>query len=325
MSSFDGEALDSRPGDRHGSRPESPRDDSFLRRWLKSLRPYSFTASAMPVLLAAAFASTTPAEATWWYLLPFAFAALLLHAGTNVLNDYYDFVHGVDRADDPDPTHVITQGIMTPRFMKISGHTYFLAGIAVGGTIALTRGPLFFAAGLLGALGAYSYTNARLSLKYRALGDIVVFLLMGPALVVMGLWALEGTVSPQGALVSLPVAFLVTAILHGNNLRNITDDSDAGISTLAVLLGFERSKLLFAGLVLLSYLAVVGLVATEVLALEALLALGALPLGVRLVRNVLIAEKSPALMGLPIKTARLHLVFSGLFVAGVFLGGLFGV
>ncbi len=329
MIPLDGGAPNFRPGERRRSGPESQSKSraggGFLGRWIKSLRPYSFSASAMPVLLAAALASTTPEEATWWYLAPFALSALLLHAGTNVLNDYYDFVHGVDRVGDPDPTHVITQGMMSPRFMKISGHLYFVAGVAVGATIALARGPLFFAAGLLGALGAYSYTNARWSLKYRALGDIVVFLLMGPALVVMGLWALEGIVSPSAALVSLPVAFLVTAILHGNNLRNIIDDSDAGILTLAIALGLEGSKLFFAALVLLSYLAVVGLVASGFLGVGALLALGTLPLGVSLVRDVLAAEKAAILMGLPIKTARLHLVFSGLFVAGIVLGGLLGI
>jgi 1,4-dihydroxy-2-naphthoate polyprenyltransferase len=299
--------------------------DSFLRRWFRSLRPYSFTASIMPVLLAAAISATTPVGAEWWYLVPFAFAAVLLHAGTNVLNDYYDYLHGVDKVGDRDTSHVITQGIMPPEFMKLSGHLYFLAGIAAGSTIALTRGPFFLVAGLLGALGAYSYTNARLSLKYRALGDLAVFVLMGPALVVMGVWALEGSVASAAPLASIPVALLVTAILHGNNLRNIAEDRAAGITTLAGMLGFGLSKLLFAGLVFSAYLVTLFLVAFGTVGFGALAAFVSLPIGFSLVRTVLSADTPTPLLRLPILTARVHLIFSGFFVLGTFLGGLPGV
>lgn len=279
----------------------------------------------MPVLLAAAIASTIPSEAAWWCLVPFGLAAVLLHAGTNVLNDYYDYLHGVDTIGDRDTSHVITQGVMTPRFMKISGHLYFLAGIAVGSTIAVTRGPLYFVAGLLGALGAYSYTNARLSLKYHALGDLAVFVLMGPALVVMGVWALEGTLVATAPLASIPVAMLVTAILHGNNTRNIAEDTAAGISTLAGLLGFGPSKLLFAGLVGASYAVTVALVSFGTVGLGALLAFLSLPFGVSLVRTVLSAESPTLLLRLPMSTAQVHLVFSVFYVLGIFLGGLTGL
>ncbi len=319
------------PSNGSGSPDRAPRapgavaGDSFLRRWVRSLRPYSFTASVMPVLLSAAIASTTPSEAAWWHLVPFALAAVLLHAGTNVLNDYYDFLHGVDKVGDRDTSHVITQGIMTPRFMKISGHLSFLAGIAVGSTIAISRGPFFFVAGILGALGAYSYTNARLSLKYRALGDLAVFVLMGPALVVMGVWALEGTLDSAAPLASIPVAMLVTAILHGNNTRNIAEDKIAGIKTLAGLLGFGPSKLFFAGLVFGSYAATLALVAFGTVGFGALLAFLSLPFGVSLVRTVLSAESPTPLLRLPMLTAQVHLIFSGFYVLGVFLGGLAGI
>lgn len=298
---------------------------SLPRRWIRSLRPYSFTASVMPVLLAAALSTTTSTEATWWYLGPFILAAVLLHAGTNVLNDYYDYRHGVDKVGDRDTSHVITQGIMTARFMKISGHLYFLIGIAVGTTIAFTRGPLFFLAGLLGALGAYSYTNARLSLKYRALGDLLVFVLMGPALVVMGVWALEGTVDSAAPLASIPVALMVTAILHGNNTRNISEDKAAGIRTLAGLLGFRPSKLFFAGLVLASYAITLLLVALGKVGFGALLSFLSLPLGVLLVRSVFSAETPTPLLRLPMSAARVHLVFSVFLILGIFLGGLGGL
>ncbi|MFP4374797.1 MAG: prenyltransferase [Spirochaetaceae bacterium] len=290
-----------------------------LRRWFISLRPYSFTASLVPVALAIALAvhSSAAGAIAWWTLPLFTLSALLLHAGTNVLNDYYDFVHGVDAEDDEDPTHAITRGVVSPRFMRISGHLYFLLGIAVGLPIGLVRGGLFVLAGLLGAAGAFFYTSARFSFKYVALGDVVVFLLMGPALVVMGLWALTGTASVLSAVLTLPLALLVTAILHGNNLRNIDSDRNAGISTVAGLLGLRGSKALFAALLVLPHAALPVFVAAGVAPLPALLPMITLPAaGARVLRVT--RETQPArLVTLPLACARLHMLFGLLYVAGL--------
>ncbi|MFW6213481.1 MAG: prenyltransferase, partial [Spirochaetota bacterium] len=103
-----------------------------LGRWFRSLRPYSFPASLMPTLLGIAVAIHTGADIDWWTLPLYALSALLFHAGTNVLNDYYDYLHGVDVPGDPDPTHVITQGLVKPRFMLVSGNLYFFLGVVFG-------------------------------------------------------------------------------------------------------------------------------------------------------------------------------------------------
>jgi 1,4-dihydroxy-2-naphthoate octaprenyltransferase len=247
----------------------------------------------------------------------FALSAVLFHAGTNVLNDYYDFVHGVDPEDDPDPAHVIPRGIVSPTFMRRSGHVYFLLGIAVGLPIGLIRGVTFVLAGLAGALGAYAYTNARFSLKYRGLGDLLVFFLMGPALVAMGEWALVGRVSAASVLVSLPIAFLVASILHGNNFRNMESDARAGVTTLAGLLGIEASKTMFAALVLAPFIAVVGFAAAGNLGWLSLLALLTLPMAIALARRVARASDPARLVTLPMACARLHMLFGALYVAGI--------
>ncbi|MFP4407203.1 MAG: prenyltransferase, partial [Spirochaetaceae bacterium] len=224
-----------------------------LKRWFLSLRPYSFTASLMPVAVAVALSLSGSDPILWWTVPFFALSALLFHAGTNVLNDYYDFVHGVDPPGDPDPTHAITQGVVPARYMLTSGRIYFVLGVLAGSAIALVRGPLYLAAGLAGALGAFLYTSGRFSLKYRALGDVAAFLLMGPVLVALGVWALLGTVTVESVIASLPVAFLVTAILHGNNTRDIQADRAAGVDTVAIRLGLRSSKVLFAGLIALAF------------------------------------------------------------------------
>ncbi len=289
-----------------------------LSRWSASLRAYSFPASLAPVALAAVL---TPAYGgvVWWTLPLYGLAAVLFHAGTNVLNDYYDYRHGVDLADDPDPTHAIPRGLVSPRFMVVSGHIYFLLGLVFGAGIALIRGPVFFAVGLAGALGAYLYTNARFSLKYRALGDLTVFLLMGPALVFIGVWALTGVKDWFAVVAALPLGLLVTAILHGNNTRDIGVDAAAGVDTVARRLGFRRSRHLFALLVWGGYAAALLLAAGPVVPLGAGLALVSLPAARRLVRHVYRAPDGAALMDIPLRSAKLHMAFSMLYAGGILL------
>ena len=294
------------------------------QRWLASLRVYSFPASAVPVVLALVLAAGSPYRILWWTVPVYAAAALLFHAGTNVLNDYYDYLHGVDRPEDDDPTHAITRGIVTPRFMVVSGHLYFIAAVVLGSSIAFIRGPAFWIAGMVGAAGAYYYTNRRISLKYRALGDLTVFLLMGPVMVWIGTWAIAGWHGWIPFLSALPPAFMVALILHGNNMRDIGVDTEAGVDTLARRLGFHRSKTFFGTLLLLAYGSVAALVVAGYAPGWVVLSVLSLPLALRLHMRVVRASGGAELMDLPLRSAQLHLAMGALYTAGVGLGGLLG-
>ncbi|MFW5694781.1 MAG: prenyltransferase [Alkalispirochaeta sp.] len=295
-----------------------------VHRWLASLRVYSFPASAVPVVLAVVLAAGSSYGILWWTVPVYAAAALLFHAGTNVLNDYYDYLHGVDGPDDDDPTHVIPRGIVTPRYMLVSGHVYFAAAILLGSVIALVRGPVFWITGMAGAAGAYFYTNHRISLKYRALGDLTVFLLMGPVMVWIGTWAIAGWYGWVPFLAALPPAFMVTLILHGNNMRDIDVDTEAGVDTVARRIGFRGSKVFFVVLLSLSYGTVPVLVAGGAVPVWGIGALLSLPVAVRLARRVARAPGGAKLMDLPMRSAQLHLISGVLYTAGIVVGGVLG-
>ena len=73
--------------------------------------------------------------------------------------------------------------------------------------------------------------------EYRALGVPLVFVLMGPLMVVGTFFAVTGTWSATALAASVPVGLLVAAILDGNEWRDINEDSRAGISTLSARIG----------------------------------------------------------------------------------------
>lgn len=290
--------------------------------WLMSLRPFSFTASVMPMLLALVLVQGS--DITWWVFIPYFVAGLLLHAGTNVLNDYYDYVNGVDTEDDIDPSHLLPRKMVTPRFMKISGHMYFLTGVIVGSLIGFERGGVFVALGITGAVLAYFYTGARISLKYVALGDVLVFFLLGPAMVAMGTWALRGDVLPGDILISLPMAFFVASILHANNLRDIQTDREAGVRTLAGVFGPVFARHFMTFLLMAPFVLLGGLIVADVLPLFTLFSLLTLVPAARLLQSVYEADAPSSLVDLTMRAAMVHMLFSVLFIAGLFVHGLTG-
>ena len=203
------------------------------------LRPFAFTASVIPVLAGAALAWVDEL----WNWAPFIAAllgAVFLHAGTNIVNEVYDVRKGVDTITSPRASHAIVKGRMSERTALLIAGTFFALAVVVGLYLVWLRGPAIIVLGLLGLIGGWGYTAPPLEYKNRALGVPIVFLLMGPLMVEGAYFAVSGQWSPTALVLSIPVGLLVAAILHGNEWRDIREDSRAGIST---HLGADRPAL----------------------------------------------------------------------------------
>ena len=250
--------------------PPAPRPEpSPLAVYVQAARAFSFPASIVPVLIGSALAyrgyGLEGANAgVHFAFAPFALTmlgAILAHAGGNVFNDYFDFVRGVDTR----PEHgsgILTQGLLSPqKTLRFALLLSFAAALCGAGVVLLspTVGAVVLPLALLGIACAVLYP---LFLKKWALGDITIMASFGLGLLV-GAYAvqvpLSGGIKQIGllALLSLPVALLVDAILHANNMRDAADDAGAGVTTIASLLG-PKSSLLFQGLLLFGPVALVA-------------------------------------------------------------------
>jgi 1,4-dihydroxy-2-naphthoate octaprenyltransferase len=184
------------------------------------------------------------------------------------------------------------------------------------------RGPVILLLGLIGVFGGFFYTARPLGYKYRALGDLGIFLLFGPLMVLGAFFVQAGTFSWLPLIAALPVGFLVTAILHANNLRDIPFDGRAGIKTLAMVAGSRGSRVIYATLLVGAYVAVV---AFSVLGLVPMLALAALlsaPIAVRNLRLIMRASSPGEMAMADVMTAQLHMAFGVLLTLGVAVGSL---
>ncbi|MBE0638348.1 MAG: 1,4-dihydroxy-2-naphthoate octaprenyltransferase [Bacteroidales bacterium] len=234
---------------------------SFTKKWWISIRPFSLPASTMPVifgsLLAYVYGGTSFSFGN--FALAF-FAVVMLHSGANILNDIYDFKNGFDKFPNPVSGGVVRKIITTGEAMK-AAIVLLTIGTMIGLYLAWVVGPLLLLIGVPGLLIGIFYTiGGKFALKYRALGDLAVFLNFG-ILGALGAWYVQtATFSWIPVLWAVPIATLVIAILHANNWRDIASDQEGHIFTIASLLGDKASLRYYGFLIFGPFFMVLALI-----------------------------------------------------------------
>ena len=286
--------------------------------WWRALRPYAFTATVMPVACAFAYVrSQTGMFDAAAFVLMLA-CALLLHAGVNLLNDYYDLILGFDSGAAHGAGGVMQEGLLETSAVLRAGRGCVIAGAVVGLVLAALRGWILLPMGAVGVAGAWFYTHPR-GYKYLGLGEVLVFFLMGPLLFLGAARAAGGTFSREIMLLSLPFGCLVTAIMLANNLRDIGMDTAAGFRTLPARLGAGRAKALYVALFVVAFASLVpfALVGGRG-GMGFLLPLLSLPAALRQLRTVIRArDLSADLAQAPKMTAHFYMIFSALLLLGL--------
>ena len=278
-----------------------------LKDWLVAVRPWSFPASAMPVAVTLAFLYWMQQDVNWtngvWALLNI----IVFHAAGNTWSDYFDYKHRVDR-EDTHGVRTLTGGLFRPQeIFRLSLSLLVVALVAGIGLLVRTGLPLLYI-----GIGGAACTLLYPALKYRALGDVVIFVayallpMLGTAYVATGV--MDWTTMWAG----VPVGLITVAILHANNTRDITTDVRADIRTLAMTVGAQASMALYYVEVLFPFVWIVGCAAAGIFPWWTLLVLPALVPAVGNVRMMASCSVRgmEGISRLDELTAKLQLLFS---------------
>lgn len=258
-----------------------------LANWLVAIRWTFLTASLISVLLGAAIAWDRTQTIDWGFFLLTLLAALSLHAGINVLNDYFDHLSGNDEANREfvrpfsGGSRAIQLGLLTPLEVLSGGLFLCLIAAAVGVYLAWSVGPPVLALGAVGLLCGAFYTAPPFNWAARGLGELLVGLNFGVLMTLGAYYVQAERLDWEPVLASLPVAFLIAAVLWINELPDYTADRSTGKRTQVVRLGRQRAAMGYLGLVAVAYASIVAAVALGPLPLTALMGLLTLPLAAR--------------------------------------------
>ncbi len=285
------------------------------RAWFFGLRPWSFPASLMPMLVGMALAQRDGFFDLPLFLLTLV-GGLCFHAGANLVNTHFDFRRGLDSARDSDD-RTLVDSMLEPGQVLAFAAACFLVGGSIGGYLAWESGWQLLALGAAGLTLGVFYTAEPLGFKYLALGDASIFVAFGPLLVVGAYFVQTGELAWLPLLFSIPLGLLVDAILHANNYRDAEADRRAGGRTLAQFLGQRGSRYGYWFLLLSPYAFVIGFAAT--VSPWALLPIATIPVALRMARQINVSGEAlrRALAFLPQQTAQLNLLFGGLLALGI--------
>lgn len=301
---------------------------SMLKVWLLELRAPFFTAAVVPTLLGAGFAwESQGAFDPLLFVLTLA-GVVLAHAGTNVVNDYFDFKSGTDvvnknRTPFNGGSPFIITGVLTPKQVYWAAITFFAGCAAIGLYLAYAVSLWIVPLGVIGIGLGYFYTSPKLNLAAMGVGEFAVGLGFGP-LIVLGAYVVQtGELSPAAFLAGLPVAFLIGLVLFINQFPDREADGSVGKNHWVVRMGLQKAAFWYAGVMTATFVVIVVLWAVGIYPVWSLLALLPAAVAYKAVRVVLerhgrVRELVPA----QAMTVQIHLTVGLLISAGLIVAGL---
>lgn len=288
-----------------------------LTDWIVATRPWSYPASTMPVALVLAYyfangVAIDPVNAVWALL-----NIIIFHAAGNVWSDYFDFRYGVDNQNTLGVRQLV-DGKFTGREFIWFAIFLFVVGTLCALFLVWRTGMPFLAVTFAGIVAALVYPP----LKYRVGGDVVIFIaytltpLFATAWIVMGTWSLDAIWAV------LPTGILTVGILHANNLRDAQTDTQAGIRTLASVLGKKWSVWLYHFEMLAPFAILLATVWLGILPMTVLLTLPIAVAVMTLCKQALCFDgvNTASIATLDASTAKTQLMFSLLMVLGLVAG-----
>ena len=251
-----------------------------------STRPWSFTMTFSSVTMGTLMAALAGRFDPLLYALALA-GMIAFHAATNVLNDFFDVRHGVDRVGAPTTKyrlHPAAFGQTPLSSILVFSVALYALTLLTGAYLAYVSTLSVLAIVATGVLGSVFYTADPVVHMAGALGDATLFVMWG-LLIPLGAYMVQtGSFDWSPSLAAIPIGIFVGLVLLANNIRDINYDGSVGDRTLAVVLGAKGGERVYTLLLALAYLMVAGGILVRLLPVWSLLVYLTLPAAGRLAK-----------------------------------------
>lgn len=219
--------------------------DAF-RAWWQAARPPFYIATLAPLTLGFTAAAKHTGQCRWGLFLLILFGSFVVHMATNLANDLFDHLQGVDAGPNIGGSRVIQEGKISPKALAAALAVLYSLGLASAFVIVKLSGQTaLWGLIVFAALSSFFYVAPPVKYGHRALGELFVFVNMGLIMTAGTYLALAGGWDSRVLALALPVSFMVAGILYYQSLPEIETDLAAGKHTLANVLGKTRAAFLF--------------------------------------------------------------------------------
>lgn len=260
---------------------------SKLKVWLEELRLPFMTASVPVALLGGLIAWKMTGHIDVLLLALAAIGAFFMHAGTNVINDYFDHKSGCDEINVRfvrpfgGGSRIIQKGLLSPKEVYYGAISFFVIGSIIGLYLAYVSGWQLLVIGIIGLISGYFYVDTRLNLASRGIGEFLVGLNYGTLMVMGSFFVQTGWFALEPFVASLPIALLIAALLWINEFQDLEADVAVGKRHLVSRLGRRRAAQAYSYMIALAYASLLVGIVMGLLPVESLVALVGIPIAAR--------------------------------------------
>jgi len=224
------------------------------------LRPHTLTASLVPVLVGSMYAFSCTRTLHIGLFLAMLIASCSIQVATNLFNEYYDYVRGLDTKDSVGIGGTIVHDGASPKFVMSLALGFYGLAAALGLYICANSSWYLLLIGAFCMLVGYLYTGGPFPISSSPFGEVFAGGFLGTGVICISFYIQTGTLTWHAAAISLPIAVLIGLILTGNNIRDRVGDAANGRHTLVILLGHKRSVQMLSILFAFCYLWILGLI-----------------------------------------------------------------
>ena len=213
-----------------------------IATYVAATLPPFLSASAMPIITGLGLVWGETGQLNIYFAILTLLNIILIHAGANVLNDYFDSRNGTDAANTgrmfpfSGGSRFIQNGVLTEEQVFRFGFVLMMMGAVLGVAMTVITGPFNLIIGLAGGLLAIFY-SAPPCLACRGLGDITIAVCFGVLPVVGAAYIQTGEIMTSAIWLGAVVGCFVSAILWVNSIPDIDADRQAGKLTLPARMG----------------------------------------------------------------------------------------
>jgi 1,4-dihydroxy-2-naphthoate polyprenyltransferase len=270
-----------------------------LKNYGLELRATFLTATIVSIILGASIAFVRNGVFDLGFFALSIVAGAFLHLGTNVANDYFDHKSGGDEINKEfvrpfsGGSRMIQLGLLKPREVLFEATILFAIGAAIGFYLALVRGIVVLFLGLIGLFSGIFYASPPFKLANRGVGEVFVGVNFGVLMTIGAYYVQTQSMNIEPLVASIPVAFLIFAVVYINEFLDYKADKAIGKKTLIVRYGREKAARGFAILMGGVYLSIAMGVVTRITPVTTLIAFATLPIAIKAVRNAFKYHSTP--------------------------------
>ncbi|MFD2617160.1 1,4-dihydroxy-2-naphthoate polyprenyltransferase [Terrilactibacillus laevilacticus] len=289
-----------------------------FKKWWTMLRPHTLTASFVPVTLGTALALPI-GRVHLLLFLAMLVASMFIQIATNLFNEYFDFKRGLDSHESVGIGGSIVRDGFKPKTILHLAYAFCLVSAFIGIYICIASNWWIAVIGTICMLTGYFYSAGPFPIAYTPFGELASGLFMGVFIILISFFIQTNTITIDSILISVPIGLLVGGINMANNIRDLDRDKEKGRFTLPILIGRKKAIILLAGLFIISYLWIIGLMLLHVESVWTLVVFASLPKAYKATKLFRGKTKSIQLMPAMKATAQMQTAFGFLLSLGIVL------